>query len=102
MSEISNIGNSQKLNVGFDAWKLQEVNDTVIIRINMKAGHSVAAHVNNKTVVFYVVSGEGDLGIDDQVFQAKKGDSIMVEKGKTRSWTVVGDTALELLVVKYL
>ena len=102
MSAIANISNSEKLDVDFDAWKLIEHDDTAIIRINMKAGHSVAAHVNEKDVVFYVLSGEGELKIDEQSFLPKVGDSILVGKGKIRSWTVIGDTALELLVVKYL
>lgn len=102
MSAIANINNSEKLDVGFDAWKLVEHDDTAIIRINMKAGHSVAEHVNEKTVVFYVLQGEGELKIDGQVFLPKVGDSIIVEKGKMRAWTVIGDAALELLVVKFL
>ena len=102
MPAIANINNSEKLDVGFDAWKLVEHDDTAIIRINMKAGHTVAAHVNEKDVVFYVLSGEGELIIDGQAFLPKVGDSIVVGKGKTRSWTVIGNTALELLVVKFL
>ena len=102
MSEIINIRNSEKLGVEFDAWKLMELENTAIIRINMKAGHSVAEHVNEKTVVFYVLRGEGKLTIDGQSFHPVEGDSIKVEKGKMRSWTVLGNAALELLVVKFL
>ncbi len=102
MSEIVNINNSEKLGVDFDAWKLLEHENIAIIRINMKAGHSVAAHINEKTVVFHVLSGEGKLTINEQAFLPEKGDSIKVEKGKIRSWTVIGDSPLELLVVKFL
>jgi len=102
MSDIVNISNSEKLDVGFDGWKLMEHDDTAIIRINLEAGHSIEAHVNDKTVIFYVLNGEGELNIDDSVNHLKKGDSIKVEKGKMRAWTVIGDTSLELLVVKYL
>ncbi len=102
MSTIANINNSEKLDVGVDAWKLMEHNDTAIIRINIEAGESVKAHVNNQTVMFYVLHGEGKLSIDEQINHLKEGDSILVEKGKIRAWTVIGDSALKLLVVKFL
>ena len=99
---IRNISSSDKLDVGFDAWKIQENEKTALLRISLKPGESVEAHVNNFTVVFYVLSGSGDLTIDQETFSLQANDSIELAGGAERSWTVTGPGNLELLVVKEL
>ncbi|MFC2129219.1 cupin domain-containing protein [Bacteroidota bacterium] len=99
---IKNISNSEKLDVEFDAWKLQENADTALIRINLKSSESVEPHVNEKTVIFFVLNGSGDLTIRDKKSSLAAGDSIKVTKGAMRGWTVTSSTDLELLVIKYL
>lgn len=102
MSEIINIKNSEKLDVGFDAWKLHDFEQTVIIQIRMDAGKIVESHVNEKTVIFYVLSGSGKITIDGEAFELVSNDSIKVEKMKMRSWENPNKTDLHLLVVKYM
>lgn len=99
---IKNISNSEKLDVRFDAWKIQENNETALIRINLEPGASVEPHVNEKTVIFFVLNGSGDLTINEEKFSLKANDSIEVTHGAMRGWTVTSSTKLELLVVKYL
>lgn len=99
---IKNISNSEKLDVGFDAWKIQENEKTALIRINLKSGAFVEPHVNEKTVIFFVLSGGGDLVIDEEKFSLTANDSIEVAAGAMRSWRVTSDSHLQLLVVKYL
>ncbi len=102
MPDIKNINNSLKVDNSFDVWKLWELNDTAILRINLESGTTLDAHINDQTVVFYVLQGSGELTIDEDTFLLNVNDSIEVEKGSTRSWKVINDDNLELLVVKFL
>lgn len=102
MAEIKNISNSLKVDNSFDVWKLWELNETAILRINLESGTTLDAHINDQTVVFYVLQGSGELTIDGDPFLLNANDSIKVEKGSTRSWKVLSDSNLELLVVKFL
>lgn len=99
---IKNITNSEKLDVGFDAWKIQENEKTALIRISLKPGAFVEPHINEYSVIFYILSGSGDLTIDDEIFSLVANDSIKVPAGAMRSWTVNSTNDLQLLVVKYL
>lgn len=99
---IKNISNSEKLDVGFDAWKIQENEKTALMRINLEPGASVDPHVNEKTVIFFVLNGSGDLRINEEKFSLVANDSIEVSGGSMRGWTVTGSSPLKLLVVKYL
>ena len=99
---IKNISNSEKLNVGFDAWKIQENEKTALIRISLNPGVFVEPHVNDVTVIFFVLDGSADLVIDEEKFKLAAQDSIEVAAGAMRSWRVTSSSDLELLVVKYL
>ena len=102
MPEIKNIKNSLKVDNSFDVWKLWELNKTAILRINLESGTTLDAHINDQTVVFYVLQGSGELTIDGEAFLLNVNDSIKVEKGSTRSWKVLSESNLELMVVKFL
>ncbi len=102
MSVIKNIKNSEALDVDFDAWKLMEVEDTDIIRINLHPGKILAPHTNDKPVVFYILAGSGDLSIDGEIYNLKPKDSIFIEENRMREWTVTSEVDLEILVVKYI
>ena len=68
----------------------------------MEPGHIVDPHINENTVIFFVLEGAGKLTIDGNVFELTTNDSIRVDKMKMRSWENNNKTALHLLVVKYL
>lgn len=99
---IRNIRNSEKLDLDIDAWKIQENDINSLIRISLNPDELVEPHINENTVIFYVLSGSGDLSINEQVLHLEAHDSIEVAGGIERGWTATGSSKLELLVVKFL
>ena len=99
---IKNISNSEKLDLEIDAWKIQENDATSLIRISLNPGETVEQHINENLVIFYLLSGSGELIIDNKVLQLEAHDSIEVARGRMRGWTATGASKLELLVVKQL
>ena len=61
-------------------------------------GHDKHYHPNAEEVI-YVVRGQSQQGLKDQVFEMKAGDSIHIPKGAIHWTKNVGKSELEILVV---
>ena len=73
-----------------------------IIRLQLNPGEKLDKHSNPYDVVFYILEGNGELTIEDEVFTMERDYSTEVRKGVQRSWYNPSDTILRLLVVKYI
>ena len=98
--KIVNTKNAEKLNLTFNAFKFLNGSSFSIIKIELSAGELIEPHDHGTDVAFYVISGEGELRVDETAYLLSKGDSVIINPGKIRSWQNDGDDILELLVIK--
>lgn len=99
---LSDIKNSEKLKLDFDAWKLFSDNDLDIIHIELKSGQAIVSHTNSPDVIFYVISGTGTLACETGCYTAKTGDCISIPSNMKREWRNNNPDVLKLLVIKKL
>lgn len=99
---IKNKQNSQKLDKGFDAWMLLSDDRIKLINISFKPGEGIALHANDERAIFYVLSGEGILSLEDEEHILKTGDSILINEELQRGWRNESLEELSLLVMKLL
>jgi len=100
--KISNIDNCAKINLNFDAWKIYSDPKLEVIQIALKPGDKIDSHVNEIDVLFYIVSGNGELCVETEYFQLKTGDCASVPKGLKREWVNNSSENLKLLAIKQL
>lgn len=100
MAQIRNHQRLEKADVVFDAWKIHTGDRTEIVRVKLAPGEMIDHHVNPVTVFFYVLEGNGELTVGDELLQMNKDDSIRVEQGLNRKWENTGKVPLEVLVIK--
>lgn len=69
--------------------------------IMMKAGTKMGAHGHNETEeTFYILSGEGNLIIDDVTHSAKAGDVFYLSPKEKHDIVNTGDTDMKLVFIK--
>ena len=102
MTQIRNHHRLEKADVAFDAWKIHTGDRTEIVRVRLAPGELIDHHVNQVTVYFYVLEGEGELTVGEEELQMTKDDSIRVEQGLNRKWENTGELPLEILVIKQI
>ena len=66
--------------------------DLNLTLLSWPAQHCVAAHVNNELdVVIVVVAGEGEVTVNDQTFQLRAGQALLIPKGAERAIRCSGE-----------
>jgi len=98
----TNIEHAIKLDLEFDAWKLQSDDRTEVIQLHLPPGAEQASHLNPVPVIFYLLEGSGILTVRNQEIEVAAGDLVQVEQGIMRSWKNKSDGILKLLVLKQL
>lgn len=72
------------------AWSL-ETDDLNLNLVVLRAGHSIAEHINNEVdVVLIGVDGHGRVTIDGVAIELDTGQLLVVRKGASRSITPLG------------
>ena len=72
------------------------------VRLELAPGKTIAEHVLEVPVVFYVLHGTGTVLLDGEHLIANQGDMIFVKAGANRGWENASDQELTVLVIKYL
>jgi quercetin dioxygenase-like cupin family protein len=91
---------AKKLPIEQDAWLLHSLDNLEMIRLHLAPGEAMEKHVNDWSIVFYVLKGQGSLDVEGMLFKLGEGQSIAVEEGRERFWSNPGEHPLELLVIK--
>lgn len=97
---IKNKLNSQKLDMPFDAWLLQSDEKIALVSISFKPGEGIPSHPNEDRAIFYVLSGEAILSLDNEDHKLKTGDSVLIPEKLQRGWRNDSKEELSLLVMK--
>jgi quercetin dioxygenase-like cupin family protein len=98
--KITDTNNALKLPLMQDAWMLFRFQNQEVIRLHLPPGESMENHINEWTIIFFVLRGKGSLNIGGSLYELEAEQSIAVEAGKARFWSNPGDQMLELLVMK--
>lgn len=100
MLKIVTPGIAEIIPYEFDARKMWQGESTEIIRLLIPEGKAMQLHHNPFDVVFYVIKGEGELVLDEQVFFMEKDSCVELKTGKMRAWKNTGKDDLVVLVFK--
>lgn len=82
--------------------RLGNANGCEYVHLAIRPGNVIQSHKLDIPVTFYVISGEGEVMLDEKVHQVETGDLIDVEPHVNREWKNIGAKKLELLVVKHI
>lgn len=80
---------------------LQSDNSCEYVYLTINPRSKLEKHQLPMPVTFFVISGNGELTLDDKVCTATKHDLIKAEANTERGWVNNSDSILELLVVKH-
>jgi quercetin dioxygenase-like cupin family protein len=73
-----------------------------LINISIKSGKKIDKHKVPFDAFFYILSGKGEVIIDETTLQIKKNDIIECKAKTERTWINNSNTTLELLTIKLL
>jgi len=102
MLKIHNIKDLKAFTEGLNALKLFSDSTLEILHITLSVGERIDTHKNSIDVVFYVLSGNGELVVDTDIHNIESGSCLEVPKELDRSWENTGDQALCLMAIKKL
>ncbi len=99
-TSIMNKDQLEKLPQEFEAWQYVSTEKITLLEIKLNPGEEIPSHQNPVDVIFYIVSGYGNITIDGETIQAKTGDCIPVTKNLDRGWLNPSEEPLCFLVIK--
>ena len=100
MINSTNLSTAPLMAPKFDG-RLLFAGETVdVVHLTIKNGDKIDPHSNPVDVVFFVAEGEGELTVENEKFQFKKGDCIPMKTGINRGWENTKEADLKLLVIK--
>ncbi|TWI05797.1 Cupin domain-containing protein [Luteimonas cucumeris] len=73
--------------------------DLVFRKRALHPGATIGAHVNDKDEIYYVLSGRGELTLQDQTRAVGPGDAILTRDGDSHALKQVGDEDLVIFIV---
>ncbi|KQZ65271.1 MULTISPECIES: cupin domain-containing protein [unclassified Lysobacter] len=73
--------------------------DLVFRQRALHRGASIGEHRNDKDEIYYVLSGRGELMLDDARREVGPGDAVLTRKGSTHGLKQLGDEDLVIVVV---
>ena len=77
----------------------QEGPNFALRRFVMEAGGGMPRHTNTVEHEQYVLGGKARVGIDNQVFEVKKGDVVFIPENVPHWYQNIGDDAFEFLCI---
>lgn len=100
MVNVKNIKDLTPFKEGLNALKLFSDKELELIHITLSKGQRIDTHKNLQDVVFYVLSGKGELVVENDKCHLEEGSCVEVKKGLGRSWENTGDSPLCLMAIK--
>ena len=100
--KIKTLNNSDKVPFNLDAFIMHNEQKLELVYLTLKPNEKLEVHKNPFDVIFYVISGKGELIIEDEKNILEKNNCIKVASKFNRGWTNNTNTSLELLVIKLL
>ncbi len=85
---------------GLTGDKLLNSENLEFVKLTIEPGKEIAPHAMPMKVIFYLISGQGELYFDGELYIIEQGTIIECETKKERGWKNIGDDILELLVIK--
>ncbi len=85
---------------GLTGDKLLNSENLEFVKLRIEAGNEIAPHAMPIKVIFYLVSGQGELYFDGESYIIEQGTIIECESQKERGWKNIGKEILEVLVIK--
>ncbi len=73
--------------------------DVVFRKRALHPGATIGAHVNDKDEIYYVLSGRGELTLNETVREVGPGDAILTRNGDSHALRQVGDEDLVIFIV---
>lgn len=95
-------GSAEVIPYEFDARMMCKTETAELVRLVIPPGKAMYLHNNPFNVIFYVMKGFGELGVENEVLLLNSDSCIRVETGKNRAWRNTGTDDLIILVVKLL
>ena len=77
----------------------QEGPNFALRRFVMEAGGGMPRHTNTVEHEQYVLGGKARVGIDNQVFEVRKGDVVFIPENVPHWYQNIGDEAFEFLCI---
>jgi quercetin dioxygenase-like cupin family protein len=99
--EVIHLQHAEKLPLVIDAWRLLSEEKVELIELHLKQGEEVEKHFNPSDVFFYILSGQGELRVDELIYFLKRSNGIQVKKESQRQWKNTHKEDLKMLVFKY-
>lgn len=81
-------------------FRLAETEFSEIVELELMPQGAIEAHALPINVVFYVISGQGVITINNDSFRVQTGDVIEVSAKSQRAWKNNSNEILKLLVIK--
>jgi quercetin dioxygenase-like cupin family protein len=100
MINITSYENASQVRFDIEAKKMFSNNKVELIKLSIKPGEEIEIHKNSFDVIFYVVSGKGDLTIELEKVEVCSNSTVFVNQNSLRGWRNNSENYLELLVVK--
>ncbi len=79
-----------------------ETNNLEYVHLTLEPNCNMKPHALDVDVDFYVITGEGRIGIDGDEHSIKEGDFLRVNRGLTRALFTNNKQSMTLLVIKTL
>ena len=100
--DIKNLSNAQKVRFDIDGWSLIKSDKVQLVYLKLKSGEFIEKHKNPVDVIFFVISGEGKLLLENEEKTLYPNDSIFISNTMDRGWRNESSEELILLVYKVL
>jgi|WetSurMetagenome_2_1015567.scaffolds.fasta_scaffold1030133_2 quercetin dioxygenase-like cupin family protein len=82
--DVIHLQDAGKFPLAIDAWRLFSGEKAELAELNLKQGEEVEKHFNPSYVFFYILSGQGELWVDEVVYFLSRSDGIQVKKENLR------------------
>lgn len=100
MAIISNSEQRKVVLKSPQAFLCHKSSEAELVELVMKKGECIPLHLNPVMVIFYVVTGKGDLTVDGETYTMKGGDIAQVFPEEQRAWINNSTEEMKLLVFK--
>lgn len=99
--KTGNLRTAGQIIPGLAAFRLMDEDAYELIHLSLGVGQRQEMHTNPLKVLFYVIKGQGQLSVIDEIKCFETGECVEVEPEILRSWKNISEEILELLVIKF-
>jgi len=100
MLKVQNIRGLTPFTDALNAIKLFSDERLEVIHITLDVNETIPNHENTVDVVFYILSGKGQITVDGEKQYIEKGDCVEIKKGLTRAWENSGMSPMCVMAIK--